>query len=144
MINQVMEIIETELVDPIEGPYEGEDYWAEDEFVYVGNRNVVLAAKIMREVNRTTHFDKRLVKFRTAGDVIVLGFDSLADIESVFTCRIGSHKEKLIELKESEDGRLAMYMNKERSSTTFKTLKASKSYIKKLHRTLCGEDKIIS
>jgi len=140
MINQVLDIIKTELTDPFDGPYEGEDFWCEDEFIYVGNKNFILSAKIMREINNRPEFDKRLVKFRTAGDVVVLGFDSLADAASIFTVKIGPHKEKTIELKETEDSRIAIYINKERSSVTFKTLKASKKYIKKLNRTLCGDD----
>lgn len=144
MINRVMEIIETELVDYIDGPFEGEDYWTEDDFIYVGNKNFVLAANIMRKVNNSGDFNKRLVKIRTAADVITLGFDSLLDAEPVFTVKIGPTKEKTIELKESEEGRIVLYINKERSSATFKTLKASKSYIKKLDKTLCSEDEFIS
>lgn len=123
--------------DPINGPYEGEDFWIDnDGTIQVAENNVVLAATIMRKANNSGEFDVRLVKVGHRGDSILLGFDTLLDVDPVYTAKIGFKRDTLAEIKKDQAGKFCLYLNKKRNARLFNKLNTVKSFIKKLDRDL--------
>lgn len=126
--------------DPINGPYEGEDYWIdEDGTVQVAENNVVLAATIMRKANSSGQFPVKLVKIGQRGDSIILGFDTLADVDPVYTSKIGFKGDTLAEVKRTQDNKFCIYLNKKRATRMFKKLTSAKTFLKRLDRELQQE-----
>jgi len=130
-------IVLTDLIsDPYDGPYEGEDYFIDsDGHIQVPTNNTKLAALIMRKVNQSQKFDKRLVKLNQGGGTIVLGFDTLIDAEPVYTTNIGVDS-TLVEVKKDSNDKFCIYINQQRDSILFKKLKTAKTYIKQLDNKL--------
>lgn len=130
-------IVLTDLIsDPYDGPYEGEDYFIDnDGHIQVPTNNTKLAALIMRKVNQSQQFDKRLVKLNQGGGTIVLGFDTLIDAEPVYTTNIGVDS-TLVEVKKDSNDKFCIYINQQRDSILFKKLKTAKTYIKQLDNKL--------
>ena len=133
MTQTISEQLSNIIGDPINGPYEGEDYWIDaDGTVQVAENNVKLAAMIMRQANSSGYFDTKLVKVGNKGDSILLGFDTMADIEPVYTANIGFKRDTLAEVKRDLAGKFCVYLNKKRASRMFSKLSAVKAYLKKL------------
>jgi len=128
----------TEIIsDPIDGPFEGEDYWIDENgIIQVPIDNIKLAAIVMRKVNATGLFDKKLVKIGQGGDSVLLGFDTLADQTPVYTVEIGYKKDTLAEIKKDTSGKFVLYLNRQRSARLFKKLTSAKLFLKKLNKDL--------
>lgn len=131
------ELLTSIIADPFNGPYEGEDFWIDDDgTIQIAENNVVLAAKIMRMANNSGQFSTRLVKIGQRGDSILLGFDTLLEVDPVYTKKIGFKGDTLAEVKVTEDKKFCLYLNKKRTTRMFKKLATVKSFIKKLDREL--------
>lgn len=125
------------IADPFNGPFEGEDYWIDDNgVIQVAENNVRLAAIIMRKTNLSGEFDKKLVKIGAQGDSILLGFDSLTDALPVYSAKIGFKGDMFAEVKKDESGKFCLYINGKRGNKMFAKLSAVKSAIKKLDREM--------
>ena len=125
------------IADPFEGPFEGEDYWIDDNgVIQVAENNVRLAAIIMRKANLSGKFDKKLVKIGAQGDSILLGFDTLTDALPVYSAKIGFKGDMLAEVRADESGKFCLYINGKRGNKMFAKLSAVKSAIKKLDREM--------
>ena len=136
-MTQVAELLNEIIGDPIDGPYEGEDYWIdEDGTIQVAENNVKLAAMIMRKANSSGHFDKKLVKIGAQGDSILLGFDSLVDIAPVHVSKIGFKGDMLAEVKQDQSGKFCLYLNGKRTARVFTKLASVKSFLKKLDKEM--------
>lgn len=136
-MTHVAELLNEIIGDPIEGPYEGEDYWIdEDGTIQVAENNVVLAATILRKANNSGEFDTKLVKIGQRGDSIILGFDTLLDAQPVYTAQIGFKRDTLAEVKKDTAGKFCLYLNKKRATRMFNKLTSAKSYLKKLDKDL--------
>ena len=123
--------------DPFDGPFEGEDFWIdEDGTIQVAENNVRVAAMIMRKANSSGVFDQRLVKIGAQGDSILLGFDTLADVTPVYTAKIGFKGDMLAEVKADLNGKFCLYINGKRGAKLFNKLASVKSAIKKLDKEL--------
>jgi hypothetical protein len=123
--------------DPMEGPFEGEDFWIDDDgTIQIAENNVRLAAIIMRKTNSSGKFPQRLVKIGTQGDSILLGFDTLGDAEPVYTAKIGFKGDILAEVKEDQSGKFCLYINGKRGAKMFNKLSLVKSALKKLDKDL--------
>jgi hypothetical protein len=123
--------------DPFDGPFEGEDFWIdEDGTIQVAENNVRVAAMIMRKANSSGVFDQRLVKIGAQGDSILLGFDTLADVTPVYTAKIGFKGDMLAEVKADLNGKFCLYINGKRGARLFNKLASVKSAIKKLDKEL--------
>lgn len=126
--------------DPINGPYEGEDYWIdEDGTIQVAENNVVLAATIMRKTNNSGQFSVKLVKIGQRGDSIILGFDTLANAEPAYSVKIGYKGDTLAEVKRTQDDKFCIYLNKKRATRMFKKLASAKTFLKRLDKELQQE-----
>lgn len=131
------ELLNDIIADPIDGPYEGEDYWIdEDGTIQIAENNVVLAATIMRKANNSGEFATKLVKIGQRGDSIILGFDTLLDAEAVYKTQIGYMRDTLAEVKQDQAGKFCLYLNKKRSTRMFNKLTSVKSFLKKLDKEL--------
>ena len=131
--------------DPIDGPYEGEDYWIDtDGTIQVAENNVKLAAMIMRQANNSGYFDTKLVKVGNKGDSILLGFDTIADVEPVYTANIGYKRDTLDEVKLDLTGKFCVYLNKKRVARMFTKLSAVKTYLKKVDHELSSDGTAIA
>ena len=125
------------IADPFNGPFEGEDYWIDDNVVIqVAENNVRLAAIIMRKANLSGEFNKKLVKIGAQGDSILLGFDTLTDTAPVYSAKIGYKGDMLAEVREDESGKFCLYINGKRGNKMYTKLSAVKSTIKKLDREM--------
>lgn len=123
--------------DPFEGPYEGEDFTVDSNgIIQVSDNNVRVAALLMRKANSSGQFTQNLVKVGHRGDSILLGFDTLADQEPVFTAQIGFKKDTIAEVKTEKTGKFCVYFNKKRSIKQFNTLTQAKSFIKKTDKAI--------
>jgi len=123
--------------DPFEGPFEGEDYFIDDDgTIQVPVDNVKLSALITRRVNISGKFDKKLVKLGQSGDTIILGFDTLVDQPAVYTGKIGFRGDVTAEIKKDESGKFCIYLDKKRSSRLFKKLSSAKVFLKRLDNEL--------
>lgn len=121
--------------DPYNGPEEGLDFWV-DERGFIQVQDTRVAALIMRKANSSNLFNSKLVKIGQKGDSLLLGFDTLLDIDPVFTTNIGYKKDALVEVKQDQDGMFCLYVNKKRATRMFKKLASAKTFIKKLDREL--------
>ena len=138
-MNQV-ELLNEIIADPINGPYEGEDYWIDaDGTIQVAENNVVLAATILRKANNSGAFDSKLVKVGHRGDSIILGFDTLLDVDPVYVANIGFKRDTLAEVKKDQAGKFCLYINKKRSTRLYNKLATVKTYLKKLDKELQQE-----
>jgi hypothetical protein len=139
-MTQVAELLNEIIGDPINGPYEGEDYWIdEDGTIQVAENNVVLAATILRKTNNSGQFEVKLVKIGQRGDSIILGFDTLLDADPVYTTRIGYMHDTQVEVKKDLAGKFCLYLNNKRATRMFNKLASAKTYLKKLDKELQNE-----
>jgi hypothetical protein len=144
-MTQVAELLNEIISDPINGPYEGEDYWIdEDGTIQVAENNVRLAAMIMRQVNNSEIFNTKLVKVGLKGDSILLGFDTIADVEPIYTAKIGYKRDTLAEVKKDLTGKFCVYLNKKRAARMFSKLSSVKAYLKKLDQELSSDGTAIA
>lgn len=136
-MSQVAEVLNEVIGDPIMGPFEGEDYWIDDDdTIQVAENNVVLAATILRKTNNSGKFTTKLVKIGQRGDSILLGFDTLLDVDPVYAANIGFKGDTLAEVKKDLAGKFCLYLNKKRATRMFTKLASAKSFLKKLDREL--------
>lgn len=136
-MTQVAELLNEIIGDPILGPYEGEDYWIdEDGTVQVAENNAILAGTILRKANNSGRFDTKLVKIGQRGDSIILGFDTLLDADPVYKVNIGYMRDTLAEVKKDNAGKFCLYLNKKRATRMFTKLTAAKTFLKKLDKEL--------
>jgi hypothetical protein len=139
-MTHVADVLNEIIGDPIQGPYEGEDYWIdEDGTIQIAENNVVLAATIMRKANNSGQFAVKLVKIGHRGDSIILGFDTLLDAEPVYVTNIGYMRDTLAEVKKDTAGKFCLYINKKRATRMFTKLSTAKTYLKKLDKELQNE-----
>lgn len=139
-MSNVSDVLNEIISDPIQGPYEGEDYWIDaDDTIQIAENNVVLAATIMRKTNNSGQFEVKLVKIGQRGDSIILGFDTLLDAEPVYTTNIGFKRDTLAEVKKDNSDKFCLYINKKRVTRMFTKLTAAKTYLKKLDKELQNE-----
>jgi len=125
------------ITDPIDGPFEGEDFWIDDDgTIQVAENNVRVAAMIMRKTNSSGKFSQRLVKIGTQGDSILLGFDTLGDATPVYSIKIGFRGDMLAEVKQDDGGKFCLYINGKRGAKMFNKLSSVKSALKKLDKDL--------
>jgi hypothetical protein len=126
--------------DPIDGPFEGEDFSIDqDGIIQVSDNNVRIAALLMRKANTSGKFPQNLVKIGQRGDSILLGFDTLADVEPVYVNQIGYKRDTLAEIKTEVNGKFCIYLNKKRTSKQFTKLAQARAFIKRLDKTLQQE-----
>lgn len=123
------------ITDPYDGREEGVDFWV-DEQGYIQTQDVRTAALIMRTANTSGKFTQNLVKVGQKGDSILLGFDTLLTVESLYTDRIGMRKDILAEVKRDENDRFCVYLNYKRSARMFIKLASAKRFIKSLDKDL--------
>lgn len=139
-MTQVAELLNEIIGDPINGPYEGEDYWIdEDGTIQVAENNAILAGTILRKANNSGQFAVKLVKIGQRGDSIILGFDTLLDADPVYTTNIGYMRDTLAEVKKDTAGKFCLYLNKKRATRMFTKLTAAKTFLKKLDKDLQNE-----
>lgn len=135
-INDI-QMIKNLIDDPIDGPYEGEDYFIDsDSIINVPIDKLKWAAKIQNIVNKSGVFDQRLVRIGQVGDCILLGFDTLVNDPPVHTAKIGPNKDVIIEAKKTMTNKLQIYINKKITIKTFKKISTVKKYIKALDQQL--------
>lgn len=126
------EVINDIVSDPVSGPYYGEDYCIDDDgFIQVSDNNVRLAGVIMKKVNASGLFSHKLVKISTVGDVILLGFDTLAKVEPIYRTHIGPNQIE-VTIKPAAKKRYCLYINGRRSSQMFKSTVSAKKQIRRL------------
>jgi hypothetical protein len=131
--SQLLDIIS----DPFNGPFEGEDFWIDDDgTIQIAENNVRLAAVIMRKTNSSGKFPQRLVKIGAQGDSILLGFDTLGDVKPVYTAKIGFKGDMLAEVKEDQSGKFCLYINGKRGTKMFAKLSAVKAALRKLDKEI--------
>jgi len=139
-MTQVAELLNDIIGDPINGPYEGEDYWIdEDGTIQVAENNAILAGTILRKANNSGQFAVKLVKIGQRGDSIILGFDTLLDADPVYTTNIGYMRDTLAEVKKDTAGKFCLYLSKKRATRMFTKLTAAKTFLKKLDKDLQNE-----
>lgn len=131
--SQLLDIIS----DPILGPFEGEDFCIDEQgYIQVYDHNPKIAAMIMRKANTSGLFPVNLVKVAHKGDAIILGFDTLAESESVYVSQIGYQKSVLAEVKSDASGKFCVYLDGKRSARMFGKLSSAKTFIKRLDKDL--------
>lgn len=131
--DQLTEIIS----DPFDGPFEGEDYFINEEgIINIPIENIKLSAIVMRKVNSSGIFEKKLVKVGQGGDNILLGFDTLVDTAPVYSAKIGFKGDTVAEVKADEAGKFCVYVNKKRLARMFKKQTSAKQFIKQLDKEL--------
>lgn len=139
-MTQVAELLNDIIGDPINGPYEGEDYWIdEDGTIQIAENNAILAGTILRKANNSGQFDTKLVKIGQRGDSIILGFDTLLDADPVYVTDIGYMRDTHAEVKKDTAGKFCLYLNKKRATRMFTKLTAAKTFLKKLDKELQNE-----
>lgn len=121
--------------DPYDNREEGVDFWI-DEQGYIQTQDVRTAALLMRKANTSGEFDQNLVKVGQKGDSIILGFDTVADTDPLYSDQIGYQKTVLAEVKAGEDGKFCIYLDKKRSARNFAKLASAKTFIKRLDKDL--------
>ena len=131
--------------DPIDGPFEGEDFSIDqDGIIQVSDNNVRVAALLMRKANTSGKFPQTLVKIGHRGDSILLGFDTLVDQAPVFVDQIGFKKDTIAEIKTEKNGKFCIYFNKKRSIKQFAKLSQAKAFVKKTDKTLQSVGEMVS
>lgn len=127
--------------DPYDYPFEGEDYYIEDNgTISVSNNNARLAGMICHKVNRSGKFEHKLTRFGTLGGVIILGFDKLAEKEPVFKDQLGKKKNISVEIREL-DGIYYIYINGQRRTNSFLKLSTAKAYGTRMSKHLDSLDR---
>jgi hypothetical protein len=125
------------ITDPITGPFEGEDYWIdEDGTIQISENNIRLAAIIMRKANTSGVFEHKLVKIGNRGDSVLLGFDDLVDQPAVYASDIGYKNDTHAEVKLDKAGKFCLYLNNKRCTRMFKKLASVKLFLKRLDQDL--------
>jgi len=131
IIEKLTEIIE----DPIDGPYDGEDFWIEaDGIIYVSENNIGVASKIIRKVNSSQQFSEKLVRLGKSGDAISIGFDNLADDSPVLTQMIGIDKSICADVRMDNARKFYVYLDGRRLIKAFSKLSQVKQYITRLDK----------
>jgi hypothetical protein len=130
-LEQLLEVIS----DPYNGREEGVDFWV-DEDGYIQAQDVRTAALLMREANTSGQFTQNLVKVGQKGDSILLGFDTLLDVDAVFKTKIGPNNDILAEVKRDDNSKFCVYLNKKRSARMFTKLASAKRFINSLDKDL--------
>lgn len=131
------------ITDPMEGPFEGEDYYLDASgIIQVPVDDIKLAAIIMRKVNSSGVFDKKLVRVGQGGDNIWLGFDTMTEAEPVYKQKIGPNKDTSVEVKKDAAGKFCLYLNGQRSTRLFKKLVTVKAFLKQLDLELKNTSKV--
>lgn len=129
-MNEIQMLVDL-INDPIDGPYEGEDFSIDDDGnIQVSDNNVRLAAIIMRKANSSGTFTEKLVKLGQKGDSILLGFDTLLRSNAIFTTKIGYMGSVVAEIKKDADGKCCVYLNNKRSTRMFNKITGAKTFIK--------------
>jgi hypothetical protein len=137
------ELLTEIITDPINGPFDGEDYYLDENgIIQVPVDDIKLAAIIMRKVNNSGVFDKKLVRIGQGGDNVWLGFDTLLEAEPVYTQRIGPNKDVLAEVKKDTAGKFCLYLNGQRSTRLFRKLVTVKTFLKALDNELKNTAKL--
>ena len=108
----------------------------EDGHVYVHDNNIRAAGMITHKLNNSKLFDTQLVKLGKRGDAIILGFDTMADAESVYADEIGPDCSTDVEIKRDANNRCLLYVDGHRYTRTFPSLAAAKRYIDQLDQQL--------
>lgn len=132
-MNDIQKAVEL-LVDPINGPFYGEDFCIDDQG-YIQANSIKVAAVIMRQVNQSGNFETKLVKINSVGDVVLLGFDTLINNEPVFETTVGPGKTAVC-VRKTDEGKYCLYSDGKRSSRMFNKLTNVKKYIKNLDQEL--------
>ena len=130
-LEQLLEVIS----DPYNNREEGVNFWVDEEG-YIQVQDVRTAALIMREANTSGVFTQNLVKVGQKGDSILLGFDTLLSVDPKFKTDIGLRKDILAEVKQDENGKFCVYLNRKRSARMFAKLANAKKFIQTLDKDL--------
>jgi len=128
------------ICDPFDGPFEGEDYYIGDEAVHVDASQAKIVGIILRKVNTSGLFAKKLVQIGRHGDFVALGFDEVGNKEPIYSTRIGPNKEILAEVRSNDSDILYLYLNNYRKLRKFSKLSSAKRYITKLDNALSNID----
>lgn len=132
-INKLMRIIE----DPINGPFEGEDFWIEEDgIIQVPDNNIKMSSTIVRKVNQSNKFKQRLVNLGKKGDCIQLGFDELVDQKPIFESKIGHKDFTGVAVRQDSNGQCYIYIDGKRLNKVFKRLSQAKNHINRLDKVL--------
>ena len=123
------------ILNPYEDPQEGIDFFVDGNQIIVPERNVKVAAKILRLVNQSKQFDQDLVNMGISGDSISLAFDNVQNSVSLHMALIGDNASIRAEVK-SNNHEFFVYIDGKRKSKIFKTLASAKRYVKSLDRQL--------
>lgn len=118
--------------------YEGDDFFIdEDLLIHVTDNNLKASSRILREINNSGMFEQKLVRIAKKGDSLILGFDSVAETQSVYTTYIGPEAEVEVEIKKDPGAdKFYIYSNGKRSTKTFDKLTKAKRYITALDKQL--------
>lgn len=130
MQEQLIDIIS----DPIDGPYYGEDYSLDDQG-HIQVNGARISALIIRKVNAAKVFALPLVRLGTSGDMTILGFDTLNNVEPIYLDEIGPDRTP-VAVKQDVNGKFCLYMAEKRSSRMFNKLAQVKKYLKQLDKEL--------
>ena len=110
-------------------------FHVDDNVVLVHDNNVRAAGMITNKLNNSKLFDTQLVKLGKRGDTIMLGFDTMADAESIHADAIGPEF-TAVEVKRDSDNRCLLYVDGHRYTRTFPSLAATKRFIDNLEQQL--------
>jgi hypothetical protein len=90
----------------------------------------------MRKINTSGSFTQNLVKIGQRGDSILLGFDTLLDVDPVYSAKIGFKGDTVAEIKRDINDKFCVYVNGKRLAKMFAKLTQAKQMIKKLDKDL--------
>lgn len=113
-------------------------FHVDDDQVLVHDNNIRAAGMITNKLNNSKLFDTQLVKLGKRGDTIILGFDSMADAESIHADVIGPEF-TAVEVKRDSDKRCLLYVDHHRYARTFASLAAARRYIDQLEQQLTNQ-----
>lgn len=114
----------------------------EDQHVLVHDNNIRAAGMIAHKLNNSKLFDKQLVKLGKRGDCIIMGFDTMADAESVYANTIGPDGTTEVEVKRDTNNQCLLYVDGHRYTRTFPSLAAVKRYIDQLDKQLSHQPEV--
>ena len=117
-------------------------YYVLDDTVCVPDNNIRAAGMITNKLNNSKLFDTQLVKLGKRGDVIILGFDTMADAASVHADVIGPDYTTAVEIKRDADNRCLLYVDGHRYTRTFPSLAAAKRFIEQLDQQLSHQPEV--
>lgn len=128
----------------IDGVNDGEEFFIDDDLtIHVPDNNLKISSLILRKINLSNMFDQKLVRITKKGDSIILGFDSIADIEPIYSTFIGPDSDVEIEIKKDPNiKKFYIYKNGKRSIKTFTVLAKAKRYIAALDKQLDEQESI--